>query len=76
MMTFDWKGYTKPVSSMWIGSTPEMELAVYTVCFLYKSNALVDVSMNGAAYKIQTYTETYNSETLVGSAYPDIADAR
>ncbi len=73
MMGFDWLSYSKSISSMWIGSTPEMELSLYAVCFLYDSNSLVDVSMNGVTYKIQTYTEYYNGESLVGSAYPDIS---
>ncbi|RXG68541.1 Poly(U)-specific endoribonuclease [Armadillidium vulgare] len=73
MLSFNWDGYVKSTDSIWIGSTPELELAVYTICFYHKPNALCDVSMNGVAYKIQTYQQSYNGGTYVGSAYPDIS---
>jgi poly(U)-specific endoribonuclease len=29
-----WKGFLKPVSTSFIGVSPEFELALYTLCFL------------------------------------------
>ena len=31
---FEWKGRLKPVSSSFIGTSPEFELALYTLCFM------------------------------------------
>ncbi|ODM96550.1 Poly(U)-specific endoribonuclease [Orchesella cincta] len=39
--TFDWNSTKKPISSMVIGTSPELELALYTVCFT-PSDANVD----------------------------------
>jgi hypothetical protein len=31
---FDWKGQRKPVTTLLIGTSPEFELALYTLCFV------------------------------------------
>ena len=71
MLSFDWVGDTKPISSFWIGSTPEMELALYAICYLYAPGQDVPVSMNGKIYKIQTYIRP-EDPSLVASSFPDI----
>jgi hypothetical protein len=31
---FDWKGQRKPVTTLLVGTSPEFELALYTLCFV------------------------------------------
>ncbi len=33
-LQFSWGGERKEVSSIWIGTSPEFELALYTLCFV------------------------------------------
>jgi hypothetical protein len=36
---FDWKGQRKPVTTLLIGTSPEFELALYTLCFVAGEDA-------------------------------------
>lgn len=69
---FEWLGYPKPIGGMFVGTSPELELAVYTVCFLARPDSLCPVQMNGVQFGVQTWTLKYSGKVLVGSAYPDI----
>jgi len=72
MLKFDWLSEPKSIGSMWIGTTPELELAAYTVCFYARVDSLCPITMNGNNFHVQTWTMSSNGKTLVGSAYPDI----
>lgn len=37
---YSWTGYLKSVGSFFIGSSPEFELAVYTLCYKTRPNKL------------------------------------
>ncbi|XP_067909848.1 uridylate-specific endoribonuclease A [Heterodontus francisci] len=73
-MQFDWNGYYKQVGSGFIGSSPEFDFAIYTLCFIARPNAPCTVSLGGNTMKIQTYTwtkSTYgNGKKYVASAFP------
>lgn len=62
----------KPVTSMFIGTSPELEMALYTVCFLVKPDKPCPVSLGGTKFNISTHTFKYRGKHLIGSAYPDI----
>ena len=66
-----WNNIYKSISSIAVSSSPELELALATVCFLSRPNAKCYLQgANGNAYAYQTYTLDYNGNTYVGSAYP------
>uniref|UniRef100_A0A0P4WD06 EndoU domain-containing protein n=1 Tax=Scylla olivacea TaxID=85551 RepID=A0A0P4WD06_SCYOL len=71
-MRFVWLSDTKPVGTVFIGTTPELEMALYTLCFLAKPNSRCPVQLAGKKFQIQTWTQSYQGKTLVGSAYPEI----
>jgi poly(U)-specific endoribonuclease len=70
--TFDWLNNKKPISSMFIGTSPEFDMAVFTVCWFARPNAKCPITLNGAKLNIQTYDITYGGKKYVASAYPDI----
>lgn len=70
---YTWNGKTKPVGTMFVGTNPELELALYTVCFLARPNDKCNLSMNGKDVFVQTYTFTSHNQRLIGSAFPGIS---
>ncbi|CAG0884109.1 unnamed protein product [Darwinula stevensoni] len=71
--TFKWDGKRKPISSLYIGASPELEMALLTVCFITRPNSICPVRMAGEDLHIQTYVEEYNGGIHVGTAYFDIS---
>ncbi|KAK8382147.1 hypothetical protein O3P69_015245 [Scylla paramamosain] len=69
MNRYNWEGHMKNIGSMFIGTSPELEMATYTVCFLARPDSLCPVQMSNQQFHVQTWTIFGN---LVGSAYPDI----
>jgi len=72
-MPMKWNNIYKSISSIAVGGSPEVELALATVCFMARPNTKCPVQgPNGARYSWQTYTQAYNGKTYVGSAYPTL----
>ncbi|CAL4248235.1 unnamed protein product, partial [Meganyctiphanes norvegica] len=80
-MDFLWLMNKKKTSSMFIGTSPELEMAVYTICFLARPNKECPVSMAGKHFTIITQPITdamllqnhpIKATDLLGTAYPKI----
>ncbi|XP_017334944.1 uridylate-specific endoribonuclease A [Ictalurus punctatus] len=73
-MQFMWDGYYKQVGSALIGSSPEFDLAVFTLCYVTRPGKNCRLSLGGKPLSIQTYTwdkNTYgNGKKYIASAYP------
>ncbi|NWU44661.1 ENDUA protein, partial [Hylia prasina] len=67
-LQFRWDGHSKPRGSLLVGSSPEFDLALFTLCFLARPDRQCRVSLGGEAATIQTYT--WDKQRLVASAYP------
>ncbi|NWI03342.1 ENDUC protein, partial [Tichodroma muraria] len=67
-LQFLWDGHSKPRGSLLVGSSPEFDLALFTLCFLARPDRQCHVSLGGEAATIQTYT--WDKRRLVASAYP------
>ncbi|XP_077991508.1 uridylate-specific endoribonuclease D-like [Glandiceps talaboti] len=65
-MQFEWDGYYKAITSVFMGRSPEFEMAIFTVCFLQYPDARCNFNIDGNPVSIQTWT-MYND--YVGSAY-------
>ncbi|XP_012220789.1 endoribonuclease CG2145 [Linepithema humile] len=66
------KGHDKPVTTMFIGTSPELEMALYTVCFHVRPDGNCPVSLGGTKFNIVTRKFKYRGKDLVGTAYPEI----
>jgi len=70
-MPMEWEGVYKPVNSIAVAGSPELQLALSTICFLARPDAKCPVvGTNGAKYFFQTYTYTYKGVHYVATAYP------
>nr|XP_008257567.2 uridylate-specific endoribonuclease [Oryctolagus cuniculus] len=55
-MQFSWDGFYKEVGSAFIGSSPEFEFALYSLCFIARPGRVCQLSLGGHPLAIQTYT--------------------
>lgn len=69
---FSLNGLGKPSNSLFIGTSPELELALYTVCFSVRADQACRMSYGGKDFNIVTYSFKYRGKNLIGSAYPEI----
>ncbi|XP_075447817.1 uridylate-specific endoribonuclease isoform X2 [Ascaphus truei] len=71
---FHWDGFMKEVGSQFIGSSPEFDFAVYSLCFITRPGRICKVSLGGHSLSIQTYTWTQtsygNGKKFIATAYP------
>ncbi|XP_027700049.1 poly(U)-specific endoribonuclease [Vombatus ursinus] len=72
-MQFNWDGFYKEVGSAFIGSSPEFEFALYSLCFISRPGRVCHLSLGGYPVAIQTYTWdkiTYgNGKKYIATAY-------
>lgn len=66
------QGIDKPVNSMIIGTSPEMDIALYTLCFVTRADQDCKLKLANNEIQIITHTFRYRSKNLIGSAYPQI----
>lgn len=71
-VAYKWMGKVKKAGSMFVGTSPELELALYTLCILVRPNRGCPVQMNGHKFNIQTWVQTSDGKELVGAAFPAI----
>lgn len=69
--SFQWYGAEKPVSSMWVRTSPEVEMALYTLCFQTRPGSACSLRLEGEANTMRAYTMSGVSPTTVGSVYPE-----
>jgi poly(U)-specific endoribonuclease len=67
---FDYLSAKKPISSLFIRTSPEVEVALYTLCLLTRVGTGCPVRRNGANLTMTVWDMTGLPKT-VGSAYPN-----
>ncbi|EFX76267.1 Endoribonuclease-like protein [Daphnia pulex] len=70
-----YQGVFKPHSTLMIGSSPELEIALYSICFMARPDSLCPIKgqvANGRStqYSIQTFVSKFHGRQFVGSAFP------
>ncbi|XP_076438111.1 uridylate-specific endoribonuclease D-like [Babylonia areolata] len=63
---------TKALGSFFLGSSPEFDLAIYTICAFESPNSICNVRLGGASLSIQTWDVNHKSGLQIGSSYPAI----
>ncbi|XP_065077283.1 endoribonuclease CG2145-like [Ochlerotatus camptorhynchus] len=68
-LTFD--KLNKPSNSLFIGTSPELEIALYTVCFQMRPDTECPLVFNGKKFTLKTFTFRYRGKNLIGGAWPN-----
>lgn len=69
---FAYNGVIKPVNAMFVGTSPDLEMSLYTLCFAVRADRECNVSLGGQKLNIRTHTFRYRGKNLIGSAFPEI----
>ncbi|XP_064162111.1 uridylate-specific endoribonuclease A [Anguilla rostrata] len=73
-MQFNWDGYFKQVGSAIIGSSPEFDFALYSLCYIARPGKQCHLSLGGKTLVIQTYTwdNSYygDGKKFIASGFP------
>ena len=63
---------------MMIGTSPELEIALYSICYWTRPDGLCPIQWSDSdqgltrRFKIQTFVSKYRGQRFIGSAYPVI----
>lgn len=68
---FKWKGQLKCISSMLVGTPPELDLAMFTTCFLTRKSRKCYLRYNGKEFYITAHGMKSNGKEYIGTAFPD-----
>lgn len=68
-LQFSWQKEVKSVTSMFIGVSPEFEVALYTMCFL---NGEKEVDMEMGEFDVTMKTHTFAGGKFLAACYPEI----
>ena len=67
---FYFRGAHKDISSIWIGKSPELQFALYTVCFLARQGEDCYITVEGGRVMyIQNFTMSGVSPTTIGTVF-------
>ncbi len=65
-----WHGKVKKHTSFFIGSSPEFELSLYTLCMLARTNSDCNLEINQSQLPIRTSDVHHMPGLQIGAAYP------
>ncbi|XP_072214022.1 uridylate-specific endoribonuclease A-like [Excalfactoria chinensis] len=63
-------GHLKALGSTLLGSSPAMDVALYSLCFTARPDRVCNVTLGGQPVAVQTYSWDGDQERFVASAYP------
>ncbi|XP_043679691.1 poly(U)-specific endoribonuclease homolog [Vespula pensylvanica] len=63
-------GIIRPNVTIFVGTTPELEMALYTICFYARPNNLCPVSLGNTTFNIYTHAFRYYGKDLIDLALP------
>ncbi|KAL6732713.1 hypothetical protein Aduo_003444 [Ancylostoma duodenale] len=70
-LKFIWKGALKKSGSLLIGTSPEYDMALYTMCFLSRrGKELCEVELDGCPLSVTSYEMVQNNKLFIGTIYP------
>ncbi|XP_031787775.1 poly(U)-specific endoribonuclease homolog isoform X1 [Nasonia vitripennis] len=62
----------QPITTIFVGTSPELEMALYTLCFYTRPNTVCPIKTGGADFLIVANAVNYFGKDILISAFPDI----
>ena len=69
-LNYETEGFTMQNATIFVGTSPELELALYTVCFHARPDNWCPVSLGGAKFFILTHSFRYYGKDLIDLGFP------
>ena len=69
-LNFEMDGIVRPNTTIFVGTMPELEMSLYTICFYARPNNVCPVSLGGTKFNIYTHTFTYFGNDVIDLALP------
>lgn len=63
-------GIIRPNVTIFVGTTPELEMSLYTICFYARPNNLCPVSLGNTTFNIYTHAFRYYGKDVIDLALP------
>ncbi|CAJ0952367.1 unnamed protein product, partial [Mesorhabditis belari] len=73
VVSYKWKGKNmKKIGGFFVGTSPEYEIAVYTLCFLVKRGKSCAITVNGCPVTLITHAWRQENDIFIDHIYPKI----
>ena len=69
-LNFQMDDIIRPNATIFVGTLPELEMALYMICFYTRPNNLCPVSLGGNKFNIYTHSFRYYGQDLIDLALP------
>ncbi|EFN88106.1 Placental protein 11 [Harpegnathos saltator] len=69
-LNFQMDDIIRPNATIFVGTLPELEMSLYTICFFARPNDLCPVSLGGSKFNIYTHSFRYYGKDLIDLALP------
>ncbi|XP_025090994.1 poly(U)-specific endoribonuclease-like [Pomacea canaliculata] len=69
-ISFAWKGAVAPIRSFFVGTSPEFDMAVATLCAVARTDQVCPLTINGKSFTYQTYDVRHKLQLQIAAAYP------
>lgn len=69
-LNFEMDGIVRPNATIFVGTLPELEMSLYTICFHARPNDVCPVSLGGTKFAIYTHAFTYFGKEVIDLGLP------
>nr|XP_012149082.1 PREDICTED: poly(U)-specific endoribonuclease homolog [Megachile rotundata]XP_012149083.1 PREDICTED: poly(U)-specific endoribonuclease homolog [Megachile rotundata]XP_012149084.1 PREDICTED: poly(U)-specific endoribonuclease homolog [Megachile rotundata]XP_012149085.1 PREDICTED: poly(U)-specific endoribonuclease homolog [Megachile rotundata]XP_012149087.1 PREDICTED: poly(U)-specific endoribonuclease homolog [Megachile rotundata]XP_012149088.1 PREDICTED: poly(U)-specific endoribonuclease homol len=69
-LNFQMNGIIRPNATIFVGTLPELEMALYTICFYARSNSLCPVMLGKTQFNIYTHSFIYFGNEVIDLGLP------
>ncbi|KAE9550443.1 hypothetical protein FO519_006358 [Halicephalobus sp. NKZ332] len=71
MTRYTWQGVIKRTGGFFVGTSPEFDMAIYTMCFLSRRGfKTCDFDLDGCPFSVTSYDMSQFNKVFIGTIYP------